>query len=268
MNTNKDLKPTILDRIVAKKKLEVAAARSRTPVSVLEESDLFQRECYSMRDFMLDADRTGIIAEYKRKSPSKGIINDRHTVKQVTQAYAGSGASVLSVLTDRSFFGGRKRDVTDARKFNSIPILRKDFMLEEYQIIESKAIGADVVLLIASILSPAEIKNLAVLGRQIGMGVLLEVHSAEELERSLCDELSAVGVNNRNLADFSVSLEHSFKLAELIPDSFMKVSESGISSPDTVRDLRAAGYNGFLIGENFMKAADPAQAFREFVAGL
>jgi indole-3-glycerol phosphate synthase len=258
----------ILDKIVANKKLEVAAAKKRVSYTKLEESEFFARQTYSFREFLLDPARTGIIAEFKRKSPSKGIINDKVSVKTVTNAYAAAGASALSVLTDKQFFMGRKIDLIKARQANTIPILRKDFMIDPYQVIEAKALGADIILLIAAILSPAEIQQLASLAKSIDLNVLLEVHNLEELERSINPNLDAIGVNNRNLADFTVSVETSFKLAEHIPAEFLKISESAISNTETIKELKKAGFNGFLIGENFMKQADPGAAIREFVKGL
>ncbi len=259
---------TILDKIVAKKLQEIEKARQRVPVSRLEEGDLFQHSCYSLRDFLLDPAKTGIIAEFKRASPSKGVINNRVDVARVTQDYAAAGASALSVLTDTSFFGGRKRDLVEARSVNTVPLLRKDFMLDEYQVVEAKALGADIILLIAAILDPVQVARLARLAKGLGMSVLLEVHNGEELDRSICDDLDAIGVNNRNLADFTVSVQHSYDLVDRIPDRFLKVSESGISDPATIGELRSAGFNGFLIGENFMKTDDPGKAMREFVSAI
>jgi indole-3-glycerol phosphate synthase len=258
----------ILDKIVANKLKEVAAAKKKTSYMQLEESEFFNRETYSFREFLLDPERTGIIAEFKRKSPSKGIINDKVKVGVVTNAYAEAGASALSVLTDKQFFMGRKADLVKARQANTIPVLRKDFMIDEYQVIEAKALGADIILLIAAILSPVQIQKLASLAKSLGLNVLLEVHNLEELERSINPNLDAIGVNNRNLADFTVSVDNSFKLAEHIPAEFMKISESAISNTDVIKELKKAGFNGFLIGENFMKQADPGAAMREFVKGL
>jgi indole-3-glycerol phosphate synthase len=258
----------ILDKIVIQKKAEVAADKLRTSYTQLEESELFQRETYSFRDFLLADDRTGIIAEFKRKSPSKGIINDKVSVSDVTQAYAEAGASALSVLTDRKFFMGRKGDLLKARQANQIPVLRKDFMIDEYQIVEAKSLGADIILLIAAILTPLEIDTFASLAKDLGLNVLLEVHNLEELERSINPKVDAIGVNNRNLADFTVSVETSFKLAEHIPKEFLKISESAISNPETIKELKKAGFNGFLIGENFMKQEDPGAAMKEFVKAL
>ena len=258
----------ILDQIVARKKVEVAAAKKKTSYTKLEESEYFNRQPLSFRNFLLDPSKTGIIAEFKRKSPSKGIINDQVKVKKVTQDYAEAGASALSVLTDNAFFMGKKMDLVQARKANEIPVLRKDFMINEYQIIEAKALGADIILLIAAILSPQEIKKMAQLTKSLGMNVLLEVHNLQELERSLDQNLDAIGVNNRNLADFTVSVDTSFTLIKSIPNEFLKVSESAIANPKTIRQLKEGGFNGFLIGENFMKEADPGQAMKEFVGKI
>ena len=259
---------TILDKIVANKKKEVRHAKGRTSYTELEESDFFNRECYSFKDFLLDPARTGIIAEFKRKSPSKGIINDKATVKKVTNGYASAGASALSVLTDRNFFMGKKADLVAARKANTIPVLRKDFMIDEYQVIEAKSLGADIILLIAAILTPDDIEKMASLAKSLGLNVLLEVHNLAELERSINPNLDAIGVNNRNLADFTVSVQTSYDLAPHIPAEFLKISESAISNPETIRQLKQAGFNGFLIGENFMKQKDPGLAMKEFVKGL
>jgi len=258
----------ILDRIVLNKRKEVALAKQTTNYIQLEESDFFHRDCYSFKDFLLDPSRTGIIAEFKRKSPSKGIINDKVSVQDVTQGYAAAGASALSVLTDTDFFMGRKADLIKARESNTIPVLRKDFMIDEYQIIEAKSLGADIILLIAAILTAEEINKLASLAKSLGLNVLLEVHNLEELQKSINPNLDAIGVNNRNLADFSVSVETSFKLAEHIPSEFLKVSESAISNPETIKQLKLAGFSGFLIGENFMKQEDPGSAMKEFVGYL
>jgi indole-3-glycerol phosphate synthase len=258
----------ILDKIVINKKKEVALAKSLTSVAGLENSVFFSRNCYSFKEFLLASDRTGIIAEFKRKSPSKGIINDKVSVEEVTQGYASAGASALSVLTDTDFFMGSQIDLINARNANSTPLLRKDFMIDEYQIIEAKSWGADIILLIAAILTPQEIQTLASLAKSLGLNVLLEVHNLEELQRSINPNLDAIGVNNRNLADFSVSVETSYALAPHIPAEFLKISESAISYPETITQLKLAGFNGFLIGENFMKQKNPGEAMTKFVAEL
>ena len=258
----------ILDKIVLNKQAEVKTAKQNTSIKELESSALFGRETYSFKDFLLDPARTGIIAEFKRRSPSKGIINDKVSVEEVTAAYAAAGASALSVLTDTDFFMGTKADLIKARGVNTIPVLRKDFMIDEFQVIEAKSLGADIILLIAAILTPQEIDTLAKLAKSPGLNVLLEVHNLEELQRSINPNLDAIGVNNRNLADFTVSVETSFDLAEHIPAEFLKISESAISNTKVIRELKQAGFSGFLIGETFMKQADPGLAIREFVEGL
>lgn len=258
----------ILDKIVLRKKEEVALAKQLVSVKQLESAPYFERTPHSFSAFLLDEQCTGIIAEFKRQSPSKGIINDKVSVAEVTTAYAAAGASALSVLTDSDFFGGHTNDLLAARAANNIPILRKDFMIDEYQLLEAKAMGADIILLIAAILSPEEIKNLAGVAKRLGLNVLLEVHNQQELERSICLELDAIGVNNRNLADFTVNIQTSFELADQIPADFMKISESAISDTETIKQLKLVGFNGFLIGENFMKTADPGLAIRRFVSEL
>jgi indole-3-glycerol phosphate synthase len=259
---------TILDKIVLRKREEVALAKHQVSAFELEKAANFERTPYSFKEFLLDEQRTGIIAEFKRQSPSKGIINNRVSVAEVTTAYAAAGASALSVLTDADFFGGHPRDLLEARAHNGIPVLRKDFMIDEYQILEAKAWGADVILLIAAILTPQEIANLAGLAKGLGLNVLLEVHNQQELDRSICKDLDAIGVNNRNLADFTVNIQTSFDLVNQIPNDFMKISESAISEAATIAQLKKAGFNGFLIGENFMKTEDPGAAIRSFVSEL
>jgi indole-3-glycerol phosphate synthase len=258
----------ILDQIVLRKKVEVAQAKQQVPIVELEKATHFNRNTYSFKDFLLSADRTGIIAEFKRKSPSKGLINGTSAVVDVTSDYAMAGASALSVLTDQDFFGGHPQDLLLARSANEVPLLRKDFIIDEYQLFEAKAWGADIILLIAAILTSEEIKHLAAVAKSLGLNVLLEVHNKEELVRSICPDLDAIGVNNRNLADFTVNLQTSFELVEEIPKEFMKISESAISAASTIKELKRVGYNGFLIGENFMKTTDPGAAMRDFVREL
>ena len=255
---------SILDTIINRKREEVALAKERTPLEELENRPLFTRSCFNLREFMLADNRTGIIAEFKKASPSKGIINNHSSVKEVAMGYDAAGASAISVLTDREFFGGSLADLSEARETVHIPLLRKEFMIDPYQIAEAKAYGADIILLIAAVLSPDEVQHLACYAKKLGLNVLLEVHNREELDRSICDDLDAIGVNNRNLNDFTVSVQHSLDLVSHIPDRFLKVSESGISDPGTIQQLKNAGFNGILIGENFMKADSPAKAIREF----
>jgi len=263
-----DLRVNILDKIVLRKKEEIADAKRLISVQDLEKSVHFNRNPYSFKTFLQAEDRTGIIAEFKRRSPSKGLINGVADVAEVTQAYNQAGASALSVLTDVDFFGGKTDDLLAARAANEIPILRKDFMIDEYQILEAKAWGADIILLIAAILTPQQIIDFGKFAHNLGLNVLLEVHNLEELERSICPHLDAIGVNNRNLADFTVDIQTSFNLVNKIPDEFLKISESAISDPKIIKDLKQAGFDGFLIGENFMKTAHPGLAIKDFVAQM
>jgi indole-3-glycerol phosphate synthase len=206
--------------------------------------------------------KTGIIAEFKRRSPSKGIINNRDSVEAVTKAYAAYGASGISVLTDHDFFGGSLDDLISARD-NGVPLLRKDFTIDEYQVLEAKAYGADVILLIAACLSTQQVKYLAGAAKKLGLEVLLEIHDESELGH-ICNEIDLVGVNNRNLKTFTVDLENSIRLAEKIGDSFLKVAESGINDVKDIHYLQQHGFKGFLIGEYFMKQQSPALAFKNF----
>jgi indole-3-glycerol phosphate synthase len=256
----------ILDTIIEYKKGEVKSKKEKVKIADLERSNFFGRKTFSIKDFLLDENKTGIIAEFKRKSPSKGIINDKADVVSVTKGYADNGASCLSVLTDEHFFGGSDNDLIKAR-INHIPILRKEFIVDEYQIIEAKSIGADLILLIAACLTPKEVKQLASFAKQLGLGVLLELHDEEELAH-ICDETDLVGINNRNLKTFVVDIERSLRMAEQIPAGKIKVAESGISSVENITVFKENGFNGFLIGENFMKEADPTIAFARFVNQL
>ena len=252
----------ILDTIVAKKKIEVADHKRKRSIADLEKEILFKKESKSFKDFLLRKDKTGIITEFKRKSPSKGIINDLSSVEEVTADYAKYGASAISILTDEEFFGGSLKDLLKATSFE-IPILRKDFMVDEYQVIESKAYGADIILLIAACLSKEEVKSLASVAKNIGLNVLLEIHKEEELEH-ICDEIDVTGINNRDLKTFKVDLNHSIELCKKIPAGQTTISESGIDDPETIRHLKKNGFNGFLMGEKFMKEKNPGHAFRDF----
>ncbi|WP_153800710.1 indole-3-glycerol phosphate synthase TrpC [Foetidibacter luteolus] len=256
----------ILETIVAHKKTEVEAAKAKVSVDELKQRPAFGRPTLSLKQFLVDEKRTGIIAEFKRKSPSKGIINDKATVAEVTGAYEKYGASCLSVLTDEKFFGGSPADLIAARA-NNIPILRKDFMIDAYQLYEARAMGADVILLIAACLTPQQVKKLAGIAKELQLEVLLEIHNEDELPH-ICDEVDFVGVNNRNLKTFEVDINTSLKLIQHIPADKLAIAESGISNVDTIVTLKRAGFKGFLIGENFMKAAQPSIAFAEFVNTL
>lgn len=256
---------TILDKIIARKTVEVEQAKTTVPLNELERKPLFTHACLSLHNSISDPLKNGIIAEYKRASPSKGIINDHASVESVVRGYQEAGVSAASVLTDGPFFKGSLGDLVAARAVLQVPLLRKEFIIDEYQVVESKAYGADIILLIAAVLDPRRIKALSESAKSLGLNVLLEVHNRLELDRSMMDGIDAIGVNNRNLNDFTVSLDHSLELVDLIPDRFIKVSESGISNPTTIRHLRNVGFEGFLIGENFMKTANPANAIKEFV---
>lgn len=255
----------ILEQIVAQKRLEVERKKSAVGIRALEQNNFFSRPTVSLRGALMEAGSKGIIAEFKRRSPSKGVINANASLEETTQGYVQAGASALSVLTDSEFFGGSNEDLSAARSVNACPILRKDFTIGEYQITEAKSIGADAILLIAAVLDPTTSKRLAAFAHSLGLEVLLEVHNESELLASLECGADLVGVNNRDLKTFQVSTEVSKKLAPLIPDDVVKVSESGISNPETIRDLSTYGYRGFLIGENFMKTPSPQMAAAEFI---
>jgi len=256
----------ILDKIVAHKKDEVENKKSKVSIGELKAYPGFSRESLSLRKFLLDETRTGIIAEFKRKSPSRGNINCNADVVKVTTAYAQQGASGLSVLTDENFFGGSANDLIQARG-NEVPILCKDFMINEYQFYEAKAMGADIVLLIAACLTAEQTREFSKLAKRLGLEVLLEVHNEVELKH-VCDEVDFVGVNNRNLKTFEVDINTSLNLIDKIPKGKIAVAESGISNVDMILTLKRAGFKGFLIGENFMKQTEPAIAFAEFVKEL
>lgn len=256
----------ILDTIIAEKRKEVASRKAETPVAELEKNALFSRPVLSLRKFLLDETKTGIITEFKRRSPSKGLINGDADVTLVTKAYTAGGASGLSVLTDAQFFGGSTEDLLQAR-VNQIPILRKDFIIDEYQISEAKAMGADVILLIAACLTPAAVKKLSAFAKSLHLEVLLELHDEAELEH-VCDTTGLVGINNRNLKTFEVDIDRSLRMAQQLPADAIKIAESGISSPANIRLFRENGFHGFLIGENFMKESEPGKAFQQFVDTL
>jgi indole-3-glycerol phosphate synthase len=258
----------ILDKIVAHKLKEVEENKNLFPVKLLEKSSLFETPTASLKKYVLREDLSGIIAEIKRKSPSKGIINKEVSVERISTGYVQAGASALSVLTDKHFFGGSNDDLGVARKFNSCPILRKDFVIDEYQIIEAKAIGADAILLIAAVLAPEKIKTLAALAHALELEVLLEVHDETELQDNVFAQADLIGVNNRNLKTFEVSIETSKRLSSLVPDDIVKVSESGIDDPHAILELKKFGFKGFLIGQKFMQESHPEKACKEFIDAL
>lgn len=258
---------TILDEIITYKRKEVAERSETHPIKLLEQSLYFQSECVSLKHYIKRDDKSGIIAEFKRKSPSKGMINEFAAIEKISIGYMQAGASALSVLTDTHFFGGKNEDLTTARKFNFCPILRKDFTVSEYQIIEAKSIGADAILLIAAVLTKEEIKQFTSLAQQLGLEVLLEVHTQEELDKYI-PEISLVGINNRNLKTFDVDFENSIRLAQQLPIDTIKIAESGISDYKNIIELKQHGFDGFLIGENFMKTASPELECKKFIEQL
>lgn len=254
----------ILEQIIADKKIEVAKRKKEIPIASLKDYGFFEKECDSLKHSLLLKNATGIIAEFKRRSPSKGILNNSVEIIDVLDAYDLKGASGISILTDEKYFGGNIHDIYGHRAALSTPVLRKDFMIDEYQVIEAKAIGADVILLIAACLSCADVKKMASVAKDLGMEVLLEIHNEQELQH-ICDEVDFIGVNNRNLKTFEVNIQVSLDLIRQIPSSKIAIAESGISNVETIMLLKQAGFKGFLIGENFMKQPNPAIAFADFV---
>lgn len=258
----------ILDKINENKRREIAEAKEKVTVEQLKESPYFNRIAISLKAALKAEGASGIIAEFKTQSPSRGVINDEAEASEVTAGYVAAGASGLSVLTDQAYFGGSFEDLAKARWANpKTPVLRKDFMLDPYQIFEAKAHGADVVLLIAESLSKQLLLELTQTAKEIGLEVLVEIHSAEELDK-LNPMVDLVGINNRNLKTFDVDINTSVQLSKLIPAFYLKISESGISAPESIALLKASGFKGFLIGETFMKALDPGKACAEFIANL
>ncbi|MFN3317008.1 MAG: indole-3-glycerol phosphate synthase TrpC [Raineya sp.] len=258
----------ILQQIVAYKRTEVSLRMTHYPESKLENSPLYVRKCFSLKEHLSKVGASQIIAEFKRQSPSKGIINNKVGAVETIRGYAQAGASGISILTDKKFFGGSIQDIEITRQDVDVPILRKDFILTTYQITEAKAIGADVILLIAAILSDSQIAQLALFAKELGMEVICEVHNESELERALQPNIDIVGVNNRNLKDFQVSIENAVRLAEKIPNDFVKIAESGLQNAEDIIRLRELGYTGFLMGETFMKEEKPAEALKNFIEEL
>lgn len=257
----------ILDKIVAYKKNEVAKRKALYPIDVLEKSTFWDRTVFSMSKHITHKDKSGIIAEFKRKSPSKPSINLYADVQDVTTAYISANASALSILTDNHFFGGQSEDLTIARRYNDSPILRKDFIVNEYQIIEAKSIGADAILLIAEILTAEEVKAFTTLAQQLRMEVLMEVHSEVQLDKYE-GNINLIGINNRNLDTFVTDIQASKDLFSKLPQEVVKISESGIHHIDAVHELQSVGFDGFLIGEKFMATEDPGESCRTFIQNI
>ena len=259
---------SILRQIAQQKRTAMAQLQRQKPLEALKEQQAYTRDCVSMRLALLQPDSSGIIAEFKRQSPSKGLINGLASPAAVVSGYAEAGAAAVSVLTDEVFFGARETDFSTARSSTCRPLLRKDFIVDAYQVVESKAMGADVILLIAAILSPAEIDQFAGLAHALGMEVLLEVHSQAEVEACRQCRVDMVGINNRNLNTFDVDIRNSLRLADSLPPDVLAVAESGIDSVEVVRQMRSHGFRGFLIGEHFMRQAEPALACHQFIHAL
>ena len=258
----------ILDKIIEAKKLEIKNQKELVDIEVLQDIPDFERQCNSLQNSLLKPGSSGIIAEFKQRSPSKGDINLSAKVDKVTEAYRKAGAAGLSVLTEKHFFGGSQSNLVIAREHNpNIPILRKDFMIDPYQMVEAKAYGADVVLLIAACLSKNHALELAQAAKELGLEVLMEIHNEEELA-IVNDYIDLVGVNNRNLKTFEVDIEISVKLGQLIPEKFTKISESGLAGAEEIMYLKKNGFRGFLIGETFMKTDNPGEACKEFIEKL
>lgn len=255
---------TILDSIIADKKKEVLQQKKLVPVEILEKSAYIDRKGISLSDALGAKRSSGIIAEFKRRSPSGGRINENADPVIVTTAYSKAGVAGLSVLTDWKYFGGTAVDLSRVRLAYDGPILRKDFIIDEYQVLETKAIGADVILLIAAVLDRKQVQNLAGVAKNVGLEVLLEIHQEKELDR-IHDSVDMVGINNRDLNRLVTDVETSRRLAPRIPEEFLKISESGISHAEIITGLREYGYRGFLIGEFFMKQEDPGQACRNLI---
>lgn len=255
----------VLDKIVEQKKIEVAEQKAQTSVEVLKQTEGFKRTKISTVDRLVNSSTFGVISEFKRQSPSKGIINDRVDVAEVTKGYSDAGAAAVSILTDTEFFGGTMEDLIKARPDLDCAVLRKDFIIDKYQVYQTKSIGADLMLLIAAILTKEEIIKLTDLAHEVGLEVLLEIHNEEEFRAGYYDKVDILGVNNRDLKKFKTTIQNSIDLAKILPEGQLKISESGISSTEEMDLLKSHGYEGFLIGEQFMKHDDPAAELNKFL---
>ena len=257
----------ILEKIIANKQKEVALHKESVPIQELAKKITDTSNRNSFKQSLIDSS-TGIIAEFKRRSPSRGWIFEDAKVEDVIPLYSEGGASAISVLTDIDFFGGTLSDLEHARSLtNKTPLLRKDFMIDEYQIYQAKVYGANAILLIASALTVQKTEQFAAKAKELGLDVLLEIHNEQELQH-INDKVDVVGINNRNLGTFVTDVQISFDLGDKIPAEFVKISESGISDAQTVRELRDAGFKGFLMGENFMKTNNPGEALKNFIRQL
>ena len=257
----------ILSRIIKKKKLEIEDLKNSVSIADLEKSNLFNTKTKSLSDNIKQKE-IGIIAEHKRKSPSKSNINHKNSSKSIINGYDDGGAAGISFLTEKNFFDGSSYEFTEARRLTNLPMLRKDFIIDEYQVIESKSIGADAILLIAACLNSSEIINLSKLAKSFDLEVLIEIHDLEELNKSCIDSIDIIGVNNRNLKTFNVNIETSLNLVDKIPSSFTKISESGLNNSYEIKKLKNSGFDGFLIGERFMKSSNPGEELSNFISKI
>lgn len=257
----------ILSKIIKDKRIEVDERKSLYPIKLLEKSIYFNTKPVSLKKYLLREDKHGIIAEFKTKSPSRGEINQYADIEKISVGYMQAGASALSILTDHKFFGGSFNNLTKARTYNYCPILQKDFFIDEYQIVEAKSIGADAILLIAAVLSKTEIESMSKLANSLGLEVLLEIHNEDELLK-MSNLIDVLGINNRDLKTFETNIKRSIDLINLLPNGLIKISESGIHSANDILELKSQGFNGFLIGENFMRTTNPAKACKELITQL
>ena len=257
----------ILSRIIKRKKVEIEDLKNSVSIADLEKSNLFNTKTKSLSDNIKQKE-IGIIAEHKRKSPSKSNINHQSSSKSIINGYDDGGAAGISFLTEKNFFDGSSYEFTEARRLTNLPMLRKDFIIDEYQVIESKSIGADAILLIAACLNSSEIINLSKLAKSFDLEVLIEIHDLEELNKSCIDSIDIIGVNNRNLKTFNVNIETSLNLVDKIPSSFTKISESGLNNSYEIKKLKNSGFDGFLIGERFMKSSNPGEELSNFISKI
>ena len=258
---------SILNKIIETKKTEIEIFKKNNSFSDLEKFKDFNRNTNSLSKSLINSD-FGIISEFKRKSPSKSVINNNSSVDKVIKGYENAGVCGISILTDNKYFGGSSKDLVIARNNTHLPILRKEFIIDEYQIHEAKALGADAILLIASCLKKETIRNFSQFAKNLGLEVLIEIHNINELDNCLIDSINIIGVNNRNLKTFEVDIQTSKDLAKFIPKEFVKISESGLTNKREIMELVDYGFEGFLMGENFMKEKNPGKKACNFINNL
>jgi indole-3-glycerol phosphate synthase len=257
----------ILEKIIATKKREIAERKLQITTKQLEQFPFYHRQGISMVESLRSKSPFAIIAEFKRRSPSKGDIFNAAEVEPVVSSYQQAGCAGISVLTDGEYFGGSLDDLMLARNAVKLPLLRKDFIIDEFQILEAKGAGADLILLIAEVLNAAEVKHLTEFAHALDLEVLLEMHTESQIEK-FNSQVDIVGINNRNLKTFEVDLDASIRLLNKLEGDFVKISESGLSDPAAVIKLSEAGFEGFLVGENFMKTGGPGEACAKFIEEL